>query len=335
MNCNSCGANLPPGASVCPVCGAATPYNATGYGGSSPYDPTVQATPYGTPPRPSTTYGAPPYGSPPPPPQSANPYGGVSSPAQYPYGAPPVQQGDYGVQPPPPQPYIQPQPPNPPPRRRSRVGLIIGIVLLVVLLACIGVSIVVYEGAQHGVNNIISSVDKTATVIESTATASTNITPTTSNITATVGQGSAPSGLSIDPAAAAIITGAKMSNGVDSNFYPTSVTDTFTTQQTPDVVFNLSLTQTGYAEAKWYYNGQYQFKNAVLALDKTTYDHGYFPSPTQYHNAGTGTVELYWCTQSDCSDGKLAAFVNFTITSAGMHESGQPTTAFIAIKRPE
>ncbi|TMC97579.1 MAG: hypothetical protein E6J11_10045 [Chloroflexi bacterium] len=77
MNCTTCGANLPPGATACPLCGTPTPYNAgrpgsspqydptvavpqAGPGGSPHQDPTLPAQPYGgTPPPPSTAYGSP------------------------------------------------------------------------------------------------------------------------------------------------------------------------------------------------------------------------------------------------------------------------------------
>lgn len=330
MNCSSCGANLPPGAAVCPVCGTATPYNVPG-SGPAQYDPTMPASPYGAPPRPSTAYGSPPYGAPPPP-QAANPYGAGSPPA-YPYGAPPMQQGGYGMQAPPPQvqPYIQPPPPSLPPKRRSRVGLVIGIVLLVLLLACAGIAFVVYQAGKSG----IARVEATVTAVSGTVTASTNSTPTATNVTPTVGQGTSPSGLPIDSTAAGIITNAKMSNGVDSKYYPTAVTNTFTTQQTPDVVFDLNLSQTGYVVAKWYYNGQFEFKNDILTLNNTSYDHGYFPSPDMYHSPGQGAVELYWCTQSNCSDEQLADVVNFTVTSTSMRWGGLPGIVLIDINRPE
>jgi hypothetical protein len=42
------------------------------------------------------------------------------------------------------------------------------------------------------------------------------------------------------------------------------------------------------------------------------YDHGYFS--VQLYTAATGKVELYWCTQSNCSDAKLANVVTFTVS---------------------
>ena len=321
MNCSSCGANLPPEAAACPTCGTPTPYNVRGPGSSGPYDPTAISSGYGTPP-PSTGYGAPPYGAPP---STASPYDPYATvPSQMPpnpYAAP--QSGGYGSVPP-------PQIYSPPPKRRSRVGLIVGIVLAVVLLACVGVSVAVYQGLKTGINSAVTSAQATSTAISATATTqagttpTTGVTPTTSAVTPTTGLNTPPSGNTIDPTAASIITSAKTAVGIDSNFYPTTVANTFTTQQTIYVTFNLNLKTTGYAIGKWYLNGQYLFKDQVLSLDKTTYDHGYFPSSSHYSGAGQGSVELYWCTKSDCSDARLADVVNFTVTSTGLHWTVPP-----------
>ncbi len=56
MQCTNCGANLPPGAVSCPLCGLPTPYNATGSADLPQIAPTVIA--------PQSPYGA--YGSPSP-----------------------------------------------------------------------------------------------------------------------------------------------------------------------------------------------------------------------------------------------------------------------------
>src|SRR6266487_1267978 len=133
MNCSSCGANLPPGAAACPMCGTPTPYNVRGPGSSGPYDPTAISSGYGTPPPPSTGYGDPSYGAPPSSTSPYDPYTVPSQPPPNPYTAPPPQPGGYGPQPN----YM------PPPRRRSRVWLIVGIVLLVLLLACVGASLAI------------------------------------------------------------------------------------------------------------------------------------------------------------------------------------------------
>ncbi|HLQ29741.1 MAG TPA: hypothetical protein VK140_10975 [Ktedonobacteraceae bacterium] len=377
MNCTSCGANLPPGAPTCPVCHNPTPYNVPGSGsspqidpnaaapqygnppsgpGSSPQiDPTVLSSPYGgTPPPPSTAYGSSPYGDFPPQP---NPYGAPPPPQQYPYGAPPPQQYPaYGAPPSPPQQagYGVPQQPGamyvtpPPPKRRSRVGLIIGIVLIVLLLACVGISVAVYQGLKNGVNTVISSAQATvtaaaatatvssntaissaqatATAVDATATASSNTTPTTSS-----GQTTGPSGLSIDPSAAALITSPQMASAVDKNFNPTTVTSTFVPKQTIYVTFKIdSSASNGYVEGKWYSNGKFAFSSDPLAAQGGFV--GYLAA--EYNIATQGTVELYWCTVKDCSDAKLADVVTFTVTSTSFHWTGQPTLAMLDINRP-
>lgn len=73
MQCNRCGATLPPGVPTCPYCANPTPYNA----GSSPQN--VYA-----PPPPPTVYGQPPYAQPP-----QAPYG---QPVMVPIAAPPRKQ---------------------------------------------------------------------------------------------------------------------------------------------------------------------------------------------------------------------------------------------------
>src|SRR6266516_3934294 len=143
MNCTTCGANLPPGAAACPLCGTPAPYNAGRPGSSPQYDPTVavpQAGPGGSPHQDPTL--------------PAQPYGGTPPQQQNYYGAPPQQQGGYVV--PPPQQggmYGAPQPP----RRRSRLGLILGIIALVLIVACAGISFAVYQGVKQAGNTVISS----------------------------------------------------------------------------------------------------------------------------------------------------------------------------------
>ncbi len=341
MNCNSCGANLPPGAAQCPLCGNPTPYNAArsasspqydptvvapqpGPGSSPQIDPTVISSPYGGTP---TAYGTPPYGAPPPPnpyntpPAAPNPYD-MSPPQQNLYGTPPLQQGDY-VAPPPQQGGIYGYGTPPPPKRRSRLGLILGIVALVLVLACAGISFAVYQGLKQTVNPLLSSVNATTTAIAATATSATNTTPTTSG---------APSGLTIDPTAASIITNAQMASGVDSNFKPTTVTSTFVTKQTIYATFKIdpNAPSDGFVEGKWYSDGTFAFTSKKLAVKADFV--GYLSA--EYNVSTQGTVELYWCVQSDCSDAKLADVVNFTVTASSMRGTPPPALAFMDINRP-
>jgi hypothetical protein len=101
MNCSACGTQLPQGAANCPQCGAATPYYypSTGAGPNDPTVVSVADTVAQQPPQP-TVYGSPPY---------QNPY------------------EPYNVTP------LAPPPPSPK-RPGKRIGLIVGVVVLVLLL---------------------------------------------------------------------------------------------------------------------------------------------------------------------------------------------------------
>lgn len=310
MNCTSCGANLPPGAANCPVCGTPTPYNVSTPAGS--YDPTVAASPYGTPPPPPASptpsynapigYDTPPYGAPANP---SNPYGNQ---APNPYGSNP-----YAPPPPPQQPVYTPgqfSPQGTQPKPKSRLPLILGIVGVVLLLLCVGTFALLYEIGKNASN--------TPTTTTGTAT-TTNTTPTSTSTNSTPASNTTgPSGQTIVPAAAAIITDAKTSSSIDSNYHPTNPTTTFTVNQVVYVTFNLHLTQKGYAEVKWYVDDAFG-KSKILALQDVSYRDAYFSET--YLTAANGTAEVYWCTQSDCSDAQLAAVVSFTVTASSSIQS--------------
>ena len=347
MKCTNCGVTLPPGVTTCPNCRAATPYNAATSGSPSQYEPTVFASPqYGAPPynpgnsspidptvavppykgTPPTSYGAqeapPPPGQNPYEPTPVNPYNAPPPPQ---YGVPPLQQGAYV---PPPQQGGYGYGAQPP-KKRSRVGLIVGIVLLVVVLACVGISALVYNGIKQGVSSV------TATVTASASTATT--VPTTAPTTATTpgaGQATPPSGLSIDPTAASTINNIQMASAIDqTNATPTQLASTFATQQTIYATIDLHMNgQTGYTEPKWYIDGTLAKTGDTLHIDKPTYTHAYFS--ITYKVAAQGTIEVYFCTQSDCSDAKLAGFANFTVTSSGLQWQSVPPLAMMDINRP-
>jgi len=185
-------------------------------------------------------------------------------------------------------------PPGQPPRRQGpRVGLIIGIIALVVLLVAGGIIAIIATR-----NNTQSNANT------STATTAPSTSPTTTS-------GESPSGSPVDPTAAAIITNPQTSSEVDSNYYPTNITSNFSIRQTVYVTFHLNTNgQPGYAQAKLYSNSTY-VGNKILAV-QAAYDHGYFS--VELNSAATGTVELYWCTQSNCSDAKLASLVTFQVS---------------------
>jgi len=242
--------------------------------------PTVYGSPYSTPQQYS-------YEAPPPPPP-ANVYGAPPPPNAY--GAPYAPSaGSY---------IPSGQPPTPPTRRKGPgVGLIIGIIVLV--LVVVGGGLLAIRAASSGSNT--NTVTPTATTASSTATPA--ATPTTGATT--------PSGAQIDPAAAAIITKAQTSSAIDSNDFPTHLTSNFTVEQNVYVTFNLATNgQSGYTEAKLY-SGASFVGNKILTI-QSNFDHGYFTA--SLNQAATGAVELYWCTQSGCSDAKLATFVTFTVS---------------------
>lgn len=345
MNCNSCGANLPPGTAFCTLCGAPTPYNAQPSSSSPQFDPTVMApqpgspgnspqidptmlaspsSPYGSPdapPPPSTGYGAPSYGAPsygaPPPPVS--PY----QPNQYNAGAPPVggygQPGTYGA--------FQ-QPPKP----RSKLGLILGIIGGVLLLICIGTCAVVYQASKSGV----STINTLATTTSATETAAiSTVTAVTSDLTPTTGsnQTTAPSGQSVDATAASIITNPQMSSAVDSNYKPTKVSSTFTTGQAIYATFTISdSSPAGYILGKWYSDGTYAFSSDIL---KSSAGGGAGYLAARYNKTTQGAVEIYWCSQKDCSDAKLADVINFSVSSTGLRWTVPPVVTNRDINRPE
>jgi len=286
MNCTTCGANLPSGAAICSLCGTSTPYNVRPSSGTPPIDPTVVSSPYGGAPPPSTAYGTPSYGTPP------NPYDTPPA-TPYPYNMPPQQQNLYGTPPPPQQGgYVAPPPQQgygygtpPPPKRRSRLGLILGIIALVLVVACAGISFAVYQGLKQTGNTSVS-----------------------------------PSGQTINTTAAAIITGPQTSSAIDNNFAPTKPTTTFTAGQDVYVTFNISSNgQDGYIEAKWYQNGQHLSTRQLH--HSASNDVGYFSKT--FTNSGDGIAELYWCTKADCSDEKLAQVVKFTVATASIQPPTQ------------
>jgi cytoskeletal protein RodZ len=193
------------------------------------------------------------------------------------------------------------------PQKKSRVGLIVGVVVAVVLLIGIGVVVAIFATSNNK-NTANTGGSPTAT----------GSTPTNTPTTAPNG---APSGLSIDSTASSIITNIQSASSIDSNYRPTNVTKTFQTNATVYVTYNLHLNgQTGYVEVKWYADGQVG-ASKIFHADQTDYTVGYFSIP--YTEAVQGAAELYWCTQSDCSDEALAGYVNFTISDSGYHTSGQ------------
>jgi hypothetical protein len=317
MQCSTCGFTLPEGAGFCTNCGSKM-FNQGNAGnqpaGSSQVEPTIAASSFYQTPQanptpnqqavPPTVYGAP-YSTPqqysneaPPPPPPVNVYGTPPPPNSY--GTPYAQTPGYGQAP---GSYVSPgQPPTPPTKRKGPgIGLIIGIIVLVLVIIGGGL-FAIHAASGSSNNNTTNTVTPTATTAQATATTPA-ATPTSGTTT--------PSGAQIDPAAAAIITKAQTSSAIDSNDFPTHVTSNFAVGQNVYVTFNLTTNgQSGYAEAKLY-SDTTSLGNKILTI-QSNFDHGYFTATL--NQAATGTVELYWCTQSDCSDAKLATFVMFTVS---------------------
>jgi flagellar basal body-associated protein FliL len=340
MNCSSCGASLPPGAAFCTTCGSPAPYNASPAGSSPQFDPTQAAPPYGapgsdqspadpniaaSPPPPPTAYGAPPYGAPaygaPPAPQTpyqANQYGGAWQPGGY--GAPlPAQ----------------------PPKKRSRLGLILAIVGVVLLLLCVGTVVAFYQIGKSAVStvNATSTADAStsttgnSSVAATTTAAVATITAATGSITQPAGQAGAPSGQAVDSTAASIITNPQTASAVNTNTAkPTKLAQNFAVGADIYVTVDINANgKSGYIQAKWYAGTTPVHSSKILnftANDTNAYFGWSFDSPT------VGTTEVYWCTQSDCGDAKLARVIHYTVSTAGASWSGQPPVAGMDINRP-
>ncbi len=208
--------------------------------------------------------------------------------------------------------------PGQPPKRKSRVGMIIGIIVGVLVLICAALVFVIYSAA-----NKVGSTVNTAL----TATAAAQTTPAS-----TQPSSAAPSGSPVVPSAAAILNGLKMASAIDNNLNPTTLSTTFTTNQKVYVTFLINTSgQTGYALTKWYLNGKLDSTNPPFKI-QSNYDHGFSSNPG-FTTAGNGAVELYWCTQSDCSDAQLASFTTFTVTGTSSHTTGQPLRVSLDMDR--
>jgi flagellar basal body-associated protein FliL len=320
MNCTSCGKPLAPGVAFCSVCGAPTPYNVSGQGSASQYDPTEASSPYGSaqnyPPLPPTVAA----GSDNYPPQPQNPYpsytnyGAQPPPPYNPYGAlPPPAYGENPPLPPPANPMgagpyynqaampgyppMQPGTYGTPPKKRSKVGLIIGIVVLALVLLCGGI---VVAAVQLGK----SAATKVATTV-------------TSNV---------PASSDAVPAATKILFGVQTSSAIDKYYRPTTVTTTFAIGKDVDLTFQVnSAGKDGYIKVQWYENGQ-QVASDILPHHAIN-DHGYFGQA--FDAAGSGVATLSWCTKSNCSDAQLAQVVRFTVTATG---AIVPTNTSVAVR---
>jgi hypothetical protein len=172
--CNTCGAQLVPGAAHCANCGAATPayYNNTGTASEAP---TIAPSPFtvAQQPSPTTAYGSNPYAPPPTQSSQQNPY------TPLPPSAPFSQQNPYTAPPPYGAPQTGPQPTFPPPlapagpqgqkppRRFSPVIIVLIIVIAVLVIAGSGL---IYYATVYQPNQQHAQATATA-IAQGTATA--------------------------------------------------------------------------------------------------------------------------------------------------------------------
>ena len=126
-------------------------------------------------------------------------------------------------------------------------------------------------------------------------------------------------GNAIDPSATAFITDIATTSSVDpQTAEPGPLTQHFTTNATIYVVFHLNLKSFDfnayhavYIQAKFYADKSYIYQKMLIFTQQAT--GGFFA--VQYYQPKAGSVELYWCLKSDCSDGKLAQTATFTVVA--------------------
>jgi hypothetical protein len=333
MQCRACGAPLPSNAQVCPQCGTKVSSTGQGQGGTPPVNDPQGGAPAYNPSLPvsnpyeQTTRTE----SPLPYPQvdlnhyQSSPYdqaisnSGASEAETYnqvPGVNPYQQQLPYNTQP-----YAnnnnayaqvpaQAQTPNyqmvPPPaphtpyetaqRKKSPVGWIIGVVVVVLVVACIGTA--AFSG------HIFSQLSSNP---QPTTQANTTTTNNDNNNNQT-----APSGQPINSTAAQIINNVQSASAI-ANFQPVANTvgSTFQVNQLIYVTFQANPQSAGYAQVKFYLDNNALPQGQPLQISSQI--NAYFS--IKYYQAGQGAAELYWCTDKNCSNPELAQVIHFTITN--------------------
>jgi len=192
-----------------------------------------------------------------------------------------------------------------PPKRRSRVGLIVGISLLAFVLLC------------GGLIALFAVIGKNAASSTSTSTTTTAATTSASGV---------PSSNDVVPSAAKILFNPQMSSAINSNDEPTKITNTFTMGQDVYLTFQEdSQGKDGYIQVKWYLNGA--LDDTRLLKHSGQNDHGYFSHA--FTASGQAGVAMYWCTQVSCSDAQLAQVITFNVSAASAAPSS--TTGVAAV----
>ncbi|GCE08774.1 hypothetical protein KDAU_61030 [Dictyobacter aurantiacus] len=192
------------------------------------------------------------------------------------------------------------------------MGLIIGIVALLLVVACI--ASVVFASKLPGV----SQTDSTPTAVATKTPVGVTPTPTTGSTTQA---NSTPSGNPIDPQAASIIIHPQTASEVDKDTLEPkagTVGTTFKINQPIYVTFHLDPSkyditkEQDWVNVRFYRGSESILKDDPLQLTKQE-TVGYFGAK-YYLSTTNGAAEIYWCHTSTCSDGKLAQVVHFTVT---------------------
>jgi hypothetical protein len=339
MQCRVCGAPMPSGASTCPYCGTVEVPTANQQGYGAPLPPPSYDGPYQQP-GPAGYNQQPPYQQPGPAGYNQQQRGPAGYNQQQPYQQP--GPAGYNQQSAPPTPYQHPgsafynkasaRSPYPgrpgygqKPAKKTPWGIVVGIVALVVVIGVV-VSLVATSmfnpSSTATTNSVPTSVASTpASTVVSTPTP-VPATPTAVATSTPLANSTAPSGNAIDADAAQIVTNPETSSAVDTNTLEApsgTVTSTFKVNAPIYVIFHLDATkfststETDYVNVRFYTGSTSIVQNSPLQI-KAYETVGYFEA--KYYTATTaGAAEIYWCHVSNCSDGKLAQVVHFTVTN--------------------
>ncbi len=109
------------------------------------------------------------------------------------------------------------------------------------------------------------------------------------------------------------IDGAQTASSIDfKTAKATEPTSTFNVNQKIYVIFHLhSVEQAGAVCLLWYLNGR-KISHAQFSVSTNSRREAY--SYAIYKKSGTGLVDIYWASSTDCSDKLLAQQVNFNVT---------------------
>lgn len=201
-------------------------------------------------------------------------------------------------------PYQSPQKPGNPKLWYSVAGLCVLLAgLLLVFVYVLG------SGSSNPSPNTANTNTQTPAAQTNTPQASTS--PTASNANASPTAEASATGTPYP--AQQYIDGAQMAQGVDkTSMQPQQPTTSFKAGTNMYVVFQLHPPSQGGAVCSyWYLNGKqittYPFK--VRATSHASYTYAI------YNNAGPAYVDLYWASDTNCSDKALAQHVEFTVTT--------------------